>query len=1001
MKKTVTLLLTSLFVLGKVSAQNYVPVASSGYTVDAVAENTTSLVHTSSAIDASDWVMYTAGYGVIGGGLAGLPNNGVISAGTRTYQLQNYAASNLLYITANLQDSLTITNPAPYLGLSLLGFATEGAGTASVTVRFTDNSTEVFSSLSFPDWFNVVPVPFYNGFDRVSRTLGTIANVGGAGNPRMFTSDMPISCGNQSKMVKRIIIKNTSGARLCVMAVSGITSPLTATASPIALCNTGGTVTLTAGGTPTFTWLPAGSFAGSNGTVVSVSPAVTTEYTLRGTTGLNCVLETTISVTVFTAAPTLTITNTAPSGGICPTKTVMLTASGATSYTWAGGVPQVTNGVAFAALTSVDYTVTAGNACGTSTAVSSVSVHPLPIVNASANSPSLCSGSTLTLSGSGNAVGSYTWTGGVTTITNGVGFVPPPGIAAYTVTGTSALSCTASAVITVTVIQTPLLPSVAIPSIVCIGNSATLVAVGASNYTWASASQTVFTPTMTVTPTATGVSTYTITKSNASCSDTKIISITTNSLPTVFALASPAQVCALQPSTISIAGGSSYTWTAPGTPTYNFNGSSVVVYPIASSLYTVAASDGTCITVTTLSLTVDQNPTVSITASTPSVCIGQSVTLNAGGGNSYTWTTPSGTLLGSTIQVSPTAPTDYTLTGDNASGCKATANQIILAFPVPAITVVANQTVVCSGNPSTLTASGASSYTWDANANNILTPGAVVNPTATVTGPFIYTVTGSYTTGCASSKTAAVTVYVPTVSILGNTNTCAGGKISFTVAGNTGTATWTTSAGILTGNPITTTISAPAIFTVGTGGTAFNITCPLTQTIAVGINANPTVIAIPQRTTICKFEHVEIHAGGATSYTWQNPGSGSVNGATLTVSPQNLTNNYTVTGTDANGCVSTGSTQVKVSTCPGFGELSNGSVDMSIFPNPNHGEFTISASEDVSLILINSLGQTVRNVSLQENNSHTISINGLAKGVYFLCGKDGSTRINHKIIVAE
>ena len=51
MKKLLTLSLLFLFLNHEIKAQNYLPVATTGYTLDAVAENTTALSTTSGALD--------------------------------------------------------------------------------------------------------------------------------------------------------------------------------------------------------------------------------------------------------------------------------------------------------------------------------------------------------------------------------------------------------------------------------------------------------------------------------------------------------------------------------------------------------------------------------------------------------------------------------------------------------------------------------------------------------------------------------------------------------------------------------------------------------------------------------------------------------------------------------------------------------------------------------------------------------------------------------------
>src|SRR5262249_4181583 len=148
----------------------------------------------------------------------------------------------------------------------------------------TDNSTQVFSGITVYDWFNAA-TPFASGFDRLNRSTGVLENVGVNGNPRFFTHDLALLCANQSKKVKRIIVKNTSTASKIVMwALSGAALPLNITAAPPGVCNSGGTTTLTATGLASYTWLPTGTFAGNTGSTAVVSPNATTEYTVQSVT---------------------------------------------------------------------------------------------------------------------------------------------------------------------------------------------------------------------------------------------------------------------------------------------------------------------------------------------------------------------------------------------------------------------------------------------------------------------------------------------------------------------------------------------------------------------------------------------------------------------------------------------------------------------------------------------------------------------------------------------
>ncbi|MDI3479485.1 MAG: hypothetical protein PWQ14_631, partial [Rikenellaceae bacterium] len=130
----------------------------------------------------------------------------------------------------------------------------------------------------------------------------------------------------------------------------------------------------------------------------------------------------------------------------------------------------------------------------------------------------------------------------------------------------------------------------------------------------------------------------------------------------------------------------------------------------------------------------------SITASaTPSsVCTGSNTTLSASGASTYSWSHSLGS--GSSKTVTPTATTTYTVTG-TSSGCTATATVSVTVNPLPTVLASASPSTINSGQSSVLTASGASTYSWNTGGN---TASITVSPTSTTT----YTVTGTSTLGC-------------------------------------------------------------------------------------------------------------------------------------------------------------------------------------------------------------------------------------------------------------
>ena len=491
--------------------------------------------------------------------------------------------------------------------------------------------------------------------------------------------------------------------------------------------------------------------------------------------------------------------------------------------------------------------------------------------------------------------------------------------------------------------------------------------------------------------------TYTVIKSNANCVDTKTVSVFVNPLPNLFGIATPTLVCAGKPSTLAVGGALTYTWTSPGPPTFTFTGASPVVSPASTSIYTVVGTDNNgCKNTATVLVATDPNPTVNISATSTVLCKGQSVTLTATGGNNYTWTSTSGTVTGSTITDTPTGPTLYNVTADNSFSCSTTISQIVLVNPTPTVNIAMTKSLVCTGGPSTLTATGAHTYSWDANANNALTAGTIVNPIATT----IYTVLGTYTTTqCQSTKTIEVKVFTPTITVTSPTNTCYGGNITLVASGaNPNSYNWNTGSGFV--NPFQTIAVTPTVFTIYTVSAVSGsngVNCPSTQTTSIGIFYNPTITATPQRTLVCRGESVDLYGNGGVSYSWSN----AQTGGTITVSPQTNTN-YTVTGTDANGCVNTGTIQVKVSGCVGINEL-NGTANsaVSVYPNPNNGTFNVSSETALKLNLVNELGQSLRTIHLNAANQFKADISDLATGIYFILGEKNGQQISHKIIVTK
>ncbi|MHB8259211.1 MAG: T9SS type A sorting domain-containing protein [Bacteroidia bacterium] len=137
-------------------------------------------------------------------------------------------------------------------------------------------------------------------------------------------------------------------------------------------------------------------------------------------------------------------------------------------------------------------------------------------------------------------------------------------------------------------------------------------------------------------------------------------------------------------------------------------------------------------------------PIVSATSSLTVVCAGKNSTLTGTGANTYTLVP--GNHLGTSYLITPSSSTIYTLTGmASGSGCKNTATVSVIVNALPIVALSSSQDTVCLGISTTLTASGASTYSWSPSASLSSTSGVsiIASPTVTTTYNVIGTDTGT------------------------------------------------------------------------------------------------------------------------------------------------------------------------------------------------------------------------------------------------------------------
>jgi hypothetical protein len=516
-----------------------------------------------------------------------------------------------------------------------------------------------------------------------------------------------------------------------------LTTNVSASTSSASICS-GGSTTLNGAGVVTYTWLPVGTFTGSNSQNILVNPTVTTVYTVTGTNSLSCISDNIITVTVSPGLPVLTFT--ANTTNTCQGTSVLLTASGALTYTWTGGV---TNGVSFVPLTTSGYTVTGGNGCGTSTAATAVTISPLP-VNVSSTSSLLCAGSPATLSAvsSGTA---YTWQPFSLPGANVV--VTPAASTIFTVTASNGI-CSGTATLNLSTIPIPTIVASASSSFICQGAVVTLTASGGLNYTWTpgnlSGNSVTVSPT---TPTS-----YSVGANNSQgCFSGASAVVIVNQAPTLNVISADPVICSGSSTTLTAGGTSNtYSWSSGGTA------ASVVVNPLATTNYTVVGVNTTnsCSATQTIDVSVF-TPTVTITGN-QTICNGASTSLTGNGGTTYTWN-PGGTTF-TNNSVSPTVTSTYTLSSLTASGnvnCPASTTVQVVVNQNPSVTATSARAEICKNESVTLTAGGAVSYVWSTTPAQTT---ATITATSSLITIMFYTVTGTSSQGCSTSTVVQVKV---------------------------------------------------------------------------------------------------------------------------------------------------------------------------------------------------------------------------------------------------
>ncbi len=306
------------------------------------------------------------------------------------------------------------------------------------------------------------------------------------------------------------------------------------------------------------------------------------------------------------------------------------------------------------------------------------------------------------------------------------------------------------------------------------------------------------------------------------------------------------------------------------------------------------------------SVRIDVTPALNVSATSASVCPGQTATLSAAGADDYVWF-PGG-LTGASIEVSAQQTTVYTVVGTREGFCPDSAFATLAVGPFPFGTSPATRNV-CNYQSPTLSVTNppaGATYVWEPATylNTTVGPEVTVQtPQASIT----YTVVGNLPDGCEDIRTFSLSV-TGTIEVQVQalqSQVCRGASTILTASG---ALSYIWFPGGHVGPYVDVVPTETTTYTVEAFG---NEICHTLATVTVTVVDAANIALESDALFICPNQPVRLWGRGGVTY-HLNPGNVFLaEGETLTVRPQQTTN-YTLVGTSAFGCSAVAQTTVNV-----------------------------------------------------------------------------------------
>jgi len=201
-----------------------------------------------------------------------------------------------------------------------------------------------------------------------------------------------------------------------------------------------------------------------------------------------------------------------------------------------------------------------------------------------------------------------------------------------------------------------------------------------------------------------------------------------------------------------------YRW-SPAAPLDNDRVKNPIATPLLTTRFYVVGNIGKCQSTDSVTIKVAPYPRALAGADT-SICLGNTVQLNAGGGSIYTWS-PTFFLNNPNIPDPITKPDrsiQYIVTIRDTLGCpKPVFDTVVVRVQKITADAGPRDTSIVINQPLQLNATGGQFYLWTPSTG--LNNNAIANPVAILNDNMQYVVTVSTAAGCFASDTINVTVY--------------------------------------------------------------------------------------------------------------------------------------------------------------------------------------------------------------------------------------------------